>query len=74
MNSDLLKKEVEFENLRPNGRNFGGSLLRPDTDLSSVNIPISPGTNSHMAEKKRVGAHGVRDSVATGTWVYHLKI
>ena len=53
--------------------NFGGPLLRPDTELSSVNhFPISPGTNestvgvalgSHMAERKCVRAHGVRDSV-----------
>ena len=50
--------------------NFGGPLLRPDTELSSVNhFPISPGTTvgvalgSHMAERKCVRAHGVRDSV-----------
>ena len=51
------------------------SALRPDTDLSSVNFCIFLShlglhestvwveLGSHMAERKRVRAHGVRDSV-----------
>ena len=70
MNSDLLKKEVESENtwsLADHRRNFGGPLLRPDTDLEQRQFfPFSHLTwdyhestvgvalGSHMVERKRV--------------------
>ena len=58
---------------------FGGPLLRPDTDLSSVNFyiflsnlglhesTVGVALGSHIAERKRVRAHGVRKSVFYST-------
>ena len=81
LNFDLLKKEGESENrwLLPNidnfGRNVSGPLLRPDTNLSSVNFCIFLSNmglheatvrvtlGSHIAVRKSVRAHGFRKSV-----------
>ena len=58
------------------GRNFDGPLLRLDTDSSSVNFCIYPpdlglhestvgvALGSHIAERKRVRAHGGRTGPA----------
>ena len=61
---------------------FGGPLLlRPDTDLSSVNFyiflsnlglhesTVGVALGSHIAERKRVRAHGVRKSVFYSTYL-----
>ena len=63
------------------GRNFDRPLLRLDTDSSSVNFCIFPSDlglhestvevalGSHIAERKRVRAHGGRKSVFYSTHV-----
>ena len=64
------------------GRNFDGPLLRLDTDSSSVNFCIFPpdlglhestvgvALDSHIAERKRVLAHGGRKSVVYSTYAH----